>query len=293
MFSKVIVGYDGSEQARDALALGIELKDATGAELVLARIVVWEPIVAGPGLGLGVPTAPRPGEPGLLSKEALAGLAEPAQAARATPAAEVSTSAARGLGEIAERSGADMIVVGSSHRGPVGRVLMGSVGERLLHGSRCAIAIAPAGYADRDARSIRTVGVGFDGDEESTRALGVAAMVAEEAGAVLDIVAVAPGDFMTESLEQAVDWGLSAIEGEVRARGAVSHGDPADELSSLDVDLLVLGSRRYGPLRSVLLGGVSLPLVRSATAPVLVVPRGARVPDAAAVPANGGQRSEA
>jgi nucleotide-binding universal stress UspA family protein len=40
-----------------------------------------------------------------------------------------------------------------------------------------------------------------------------------------------------------------------------------------DIDLVVAGSRGYGPIRSVLLGGVSRQLVDEAPCPVLVVPR--------------------
>jgi hypothetical protein len=40
--------------------------------------------------------------------------------------------------------------------------------------------------------------------------------------------------------------------------------------------LLLLGSRGYGPLRAVLLGGVSHVVVREAACPVIVLPRGAR-----------------
>ena len=46
------------------------------------------------------------------------------------------------------------------------------------------------------------------------------------------------------------------------------------EQFSNDVDLLVCGSRGYGPLGSVLLGGVSRRLVHRAACPVIVVPRG-------------------
>jgi nucleotide-binding universal stress UspA family protein len=47
---------------------------------------------------------------------------------------------------------------------------------------------------------------------------------------------------------------------------------------SLGLDLLVIGSRGYGPLRAVLLGAVSGRVIRDAACPVIVVPRGAEVP---------------
>ena len=60
-------------------------------------------------------------------------------------------------------------------------------------------------------------------------------------------------------------------------------GDPVDELvaRSEDADLVIVGSRGYGPLRSVLLGSVSAKLVRRAACPVMVVPRGAAAEAAA------------
>ena len=38
--------------------------------------------------------------------------------------------------------------------------------------------------------------------------------------------------------------------------------------------MLVCGSRGYGPLRAVLLGGVSSALAHTAACPLLVIPRG-------------------
>ena len=55
------------------------------------------------------------------------------------------------------------------------------------------------------------------------------------------------------------------------------EGPVVDALADLlpdDLDLLVCGSRGYGPARRVLLGGVSARLLRHARVPVLVVPRG-------------------
>jgi len=42
---------------------------------------------------------------------------------------------------------------------------------------------------------------------------------------------------------------------------------------SSDLDLLVTGSRGYGPSRAALLGSVSRSLVRNASCPVVVMPR--------------------
>ena len=54
-------------------------------------------------------------------------------------------------------------------------------------------------------------------------------------------------------------------------------GKPADVLITLSetVDMMVIGSRGYGPRKAVLLGGVSGQVIRSARCPVVVVPRGA------------------
>ena len=61
----------------------------------------------------------------------------------------------------------------------------------------------------------------------------------------------------------------------MRAEGRLLDGDPTDALigESETLDLLVAGSRGYGPVRAVLLGGVSRALVRDAACPVVVSPR--------------------
>ena len=55
------------------------------------------------------------------------------------------------------------------------------------------------------------------------------------------------------------------------------HGEPADALAEAasDLDLLVLGSRGYGPVKGTVLGSVSARVMAAAACPVMVVPRGA------------------
>ena len=63
-----------------------------------------------------------------------------------------SPSVGRGLHELAELIGADLLVIGSSRRGLLGRVLIGDDTRAALNGAPCAVAIAPAGYSRRDGR---------------------------------------------------------------------------------------------------------------------------------------------
>src|SRR5215218_2316022 len=68
---------------------------------------------------------------------------------------------AHALQTLAEQEDADIIVVGSSHTGRLGRVLPGSTAERLLHGAPCPVAVVPLGYRTRAARSRPVVGCAY------------------------------------------------------------------------------------------------------------------------------------
>jgi hypothetical protein len=77
------------------------------------------------------------------------------------------SSPPHGLDQIAREHDAEMIVVGSTHRGRLGRITPGSVAERLLAGAPCAVGVAPAGFSAEPPHSFRVVGVAFDGSPES------------------------------------------------------------------------------------------------------------------------------
>jgi nucleotide-binding universal stress UspA family protein len=86
-----------------------------------------------------------------------------------------------------------------------------------------------------------------------------------------------------ERVNQVLHAGLDAVPADRCGGGEVPSGHPAEALAaaSADLDMIVCGSRGYGPLRTRLVGSTSHALVRRAACPVLVVPRGA----AAAAPA--------
>jgi nucleotide-binding universal stress UspA family protein len=203
-----------------------------------------------------------------------------------------SDSPAAGLQRIAEHEQAQLIVVGPSHRSGLGRVRPGSVGERLLSGAPVPVAIATRGYADQEPR-LEHLTAGFDGPPESSQALHWAVNLAGAGDGRVRLISVhtpialgyisAGGAFAGESVNQALRRDLTqqhtaaiAAHGE-RVDGALRNGDAATVLidASRSSDMLVLGSRGYGPLRAVLLGSVSQAVIRHATCPVVVVPRSA------------------
>lgn len=82
--------------------------------------------------------------------------------------------------------------------------------------------------------------------------------------------------YVQASLEKIVN----GLRDEIWAEAVKLEGDPAEQLAkhSATLDLLVMGSRGYGPLHAVLAGGVSGQVIREAQCPVIVVPRGVEAP---------------
>jgi nucleotide-binding universal stress UspA family protein len=209
-------------------------------------------------------------------------------------------SAPRALHEAAAAEDAGLLVVGSRREGAVGRVLPGSTAERLMHGAPCPIAVVPAGW---QADDFRDIGAAYVASDEGAEALRAAHALAFRAGATLHVLAVVkvnyglyaetrPGQVVyppeviaeVESenrawAQEALRAALARLDGDVPIEAeTVVDRDPAEPLlrASEHLDLLVCGSRGYGPLRSVLLGGVSRRVAGAARCPVIVVPRGVR-----------------
>ena len=79
-----------------------------------------------------------------------------------------------------------------------------------------------------------------------------------------------------EDAQAAQESALASLPEGVEGETELIEGDVVDELAALDeheIDLLVCGSRDYGPVRRVLLGGVLRRLIRRAACPLVVVPR--------------------
>jgi nucleotide-binding universal stress UspA family protein len=284
MTGPIVVGVDGTGSGLDAVALAARLARATGDRLTVACVY---------------PGPPRAGRDDEAASEPAARALEPARELVGDLTVEYRTTAssspARGLAELAEAEDAATVVVGSHRRGAFGRVASGGTAERLLHGSGCPVAVAPRGYRRREEGGLRRIGVAFVDTPDGREAVRHAADLATRSGlplTVLSVVTVHHTWFVPEAVrpeeetvpvevrkeyQEALDRVLAELPDGVPATGELIYGEVVDELAVVGergVDLLVCGSRGYGPVRRVLLGTVSSALVRQAAVPVLVVPRG-------------------
>jgi nucleotide-binding universal stress UspA family protein len=277
-FARVLVGFGSVPGSFDALKLGARLAESSGAELILAAVLPGWPEAIAPGnyRGLALEEEKR------VTREASALLG----AREFEVEAIAGGTAAEGLRSIAGAEGADLIVIGSTHRGPVGRVLPGSVGERVLDGAPCAVAIAPRGLAERELE-LRRILVGCDGSRESLAAVRLAATLAEASAARLTLLGVvemrfdlagfprpaAPAE--TARIERALQRARRSLSPTLSAAIGEVHGVAAEVIAAAagEADLLVLGSRgQYGPLRRTFLGSVAAKLARTAPCATLITP---------------------
>jgi nucleotide-binding universal stress UspA family protein len=279
---RLLVGVDGGPASADALALARTLAAASGAELLVASVKPYWPDSV-PSRDYARVAAE---EEAKLRREVAPALGAQRFQARVIGGGRADD----GLKEIAEAEGLDLIVIGSTDRGPVGRVLAGSVGERVLDGAPCAVAIAPRGSAARvpgPRQGLRRVVVGCDGSREASAALALAAALAEPAGAEITLVGVVEMHFdlagfprpadpkETARLERALARARDSLPAGLRVETKEVHGVAADVIAAVarDADLLALGSRgNYGRVRRLFLGSVAGRLASTAPCATVVVP---------------------
>jgi nucleotide-binding universal stress UspA family protein len=268
MFNNVLVGVDGRAYGRDAIALAARLKDP-GGKLTFA-------FVQGGSLAEDLEDADK-----LLEGERRAADLD------ADLISVVAVSPGRGLHKQAEKQNADLLVVGSCSHSAFGRAMLGDDTRAALNGASCAVAIASSGLAER-GEPIARIGVAYNGSPESEAALTLARELAARTGAsvhaleVVSIPSVAYTGIVAPALGDTIDTMLNEATGRLErlsgVEGRAAFGLIGEELAAFgeELDLLVVGSRGYGPAKRLVLGSTSNYLERHARCPLLVLPRGAR-----------------
>jgi nucleotide-binding universal stress UspA family protein len=276
---RFLVGFDGSDGARDAVALCAAIAPPD-AYVAVIDVLPYPGARAGFFRLLDGTEFPEPEAYFAPAVSALPGR-------RVEALTYLGASPARIFEDLAVENAIDVIVVGSPHRGAVGRFFGGSVSQTLLHGSRVPVLTAPHDYAAHPAEGLRTIAVAYDGGEESQAALAHAEAIARAGGGRLEVLTVErPTDPVggaiayTLSMPQSTDdikrQARDEVDPKIDLRLHVLKGQTPTAIADAcrtGVDLLVVGSRGYGTVERVLLGSTSTALIREAPCPVLVVPR--------------------
>ena len=284
--ARIATGIDGYPEGRDAAVLASAIARATGADVTLVGVHL-DPLVVLPE-GLDWKS---------LEKQTRATLAAVREqlAPHARIVVETDLSVPRALHRVVGRQHSDLLVVGSSRQAPAGRVRIGKRTRQLLCNFDCALAVAPRGIHERAEIAFTRIGVGYDGGPESRAALELAGSIAVGAGAALHVRAVVDDRIPASGLlagygvllpqwDETIEAEVGAISErateQARATGANVQveglrGRPADSLLDLceHVDLVVIGSRRWGAIARLMLGSTGEALMHDASCPVLVVPR--------------------
>jgi nucleotide-binding universal stress UspA family protein len=293
--STILIGVDESERSEDAIAFARRLADVAAAHVVVANAYPYSDI---PSRAANSAYRNALRDDALETVHRMRDLLDRVADDDTRVAIQAEPSPAKALHHMAHAEQAALVVVGSSHTSRAGRVLPGSTAVRLRHGAPCSVAVVPKDYRSHPDDAIRRVGVAYVDTDEGRAALAAATALARALQAELVVIGIlstesfttpaymgSPGLASLRSdleryVQEQVDKAVGAVPDDVTATAFNATGDPAELLvaQSKELDVLVMGSRGYGPLHAVLAGGVSGRVLRDSQCPVIVVPRGIESP---------------
>ncbi len=273
---RYVVGFTGTERARDAVALATSLATTQGAKVDLVTVL----------------NPPQDGSVAPGSKAAEADLkqaqSELPDGIESETHVRIADSFAAGLLEAAADLNAGLIVVGPTNSGLLRRFTVGTVATALLHASPVPVALAPRGYRHRDRLSRLTCAVG--GRTGAEAVLDVAVESAARRGLPLRLISLVALD--AHGATHPIDTVKAAHE---HARGLLSKAQeqlPEDHDATVTVahgrsieqamddvewdpgELVIVGSSRLAQRRQLFIGSTANKMLRGLPVPMVVVPRG-------------------
>lgn len=289
----IIVPLDGSELSERAIGLGVAFAQAYDARLALVH-VLEEPVALDLLPSLVIPD--RDAAEAYLRR--LAGTMP--------DSVEVSIHAVRGnpvdtLLDLTEGNPESMLVMSTHGRSGLGRLMLGSVADKVLRGASVPVALVRGAGTPR-VRGLHTLLVPLDTSSFSETALPVAVDLARRLDATIGLVHVCEpfwvspyasavpelsgvnddraSDVERECLTNGRAY-LDRLAGDIRADGTrvvweVRFGKPADEIlraaETTAADLIVMSTHDRTGIRRLALGSVTNEVLHRGTTPILAIP---------------------
>ncbi len=290
-FKHIVVPTDFSDTAQTALSLAAEFAGWYRAEIDLVNAVDATVYAYA-----GYPFAS-------LSQELVSGAEEALQKLKLPAAAKdvaihryiLSGNPANEILAHARRSGADLIVIGTQGRGPVARMILGSVADRVLSEATCPVIVtkAPKGtvkHPRSKRKPLARILFPTDFSDTARKALDRAIALTEDMDAELHVVHVVDDTLISTHVEQeravilkdlrrhALDQMRNEMPAELLQNfetiAAVKRGDPGKQIAAYaethGCDMIVMGSHGRTGVGRLLLGSVADKVVRRAKCPVFI-----------------------
>ena len=292
----VLVGYVPHKGGRGSLDLGMQLAHALGTSLGVVTVVPrqWStPSLARVDAEYAEFAQQLGKQAEAKAREYLVDLSVDVPIDYHAVTGRSVTSA---LLQAAEECQASVLVLGSSTDGAVGRIVVGSTTDKLLHSSPIPLALSPRGYRSTAADGFSRVTCAFSDGEESEKVVAHAVSFARSLGTPARVASFGvrgatmyPPEVGLSAEDSVLDsWREQASHAQSRLRvdevidedteTVIATGAGwGESMSSVDWEpneLLVLGSSTLGPIARVFLGSRATKLIRHSPVPVLVVPRG-------------------
>jgi nucleotide-binding universal stress UspA family protein len=299
-FAKLLVGIDGSEISDYALNLAIHLGEAFSSQIDLIYVYsssipppvstpLYDPLSVGPVLS-PMPEWQAQGIHKAAQKDAaLVEQRKKLVMERGLPCVATSLESDDVGGEIiklASKGGYGLIVLGSRGLSGLRSLILGSVSKKVAKEAKTSVLVVK-----NKVERLPKILLGYDGSEQAKQALHAAAEISQKFHGEVDPIAVVSipvtsegmvipdsiskwekemADYVREAVQLLKEHGVTKCEGKTIDSPDVAKGI-IGEASAGSYDLITVGNRGYGRVKSFFLGSVAAGVADGAKTNVLIV----------------------
>lgn len=137
--------------------------------------------------------------------------------------------------------------------------------------NKIVVAVDTSDYSEMVVARAFTIAIAFSAKVHLISVVGLPKLIASEADIGIQDVRISEKEFQ-EHQKRLIDKYLNGRDLHIESH--VLHGDPSNKILSyaneIGADLIVMGSKAYGKIQRLLLGGVSEDVVRNAKCSVMI-----------------------